>query len=243
MKLTEIAIDGYKGTQNTKLHSLGSGLNVIFGSSSATRQSIASFVQDILFGPDRHALPTTAWPNGHLNVQSGGQHYRLSRPQTGHIGDLAISDLRGTGHAHRTPDLLDKLDESTYSAFFQVQLGNAGWNWCKFVDQLVSQFGLTADRADGNIPFAADRESHQTWKRSAEARTERFDSIRREMEALGNERARLCNEQNRHSQDYGRRLSEIDTELKDLHSDTSLFQRRCTPDKTNWVNWILKSPN
>ena len=218
MKLTEIAIDGYKGTQHTQLQNIGSGLNVILSSTAATRQSISSFILDILYGPDRNATPTTVWPNGHLHVQSGGQHYQLARPQSEHLGELAISDLHTSHTGHRTPKVLSQLDHSTFGTFFNIPLDRANWNWPNFVSQLVSQFNLSGQSYSGDMPFATDQDSFKSWKRGAETRLARHDSLRREIQALTNERDRLQAEQHHQSNEYRQRLLAIENELADLQS-------------------------
>lgn len=217
MKLTEIAIDGYKGTQNTLLQNLGSGLNVVFSTRATTRRSIADFIPEILYGPDQFSRPTTMWANGYLQVESGGQRYRLSRPRAQGDGRLAVSDIHDSQIAHRTPDVLAHLEQTAFGNFFCVPLGDTSWNWSHIVEKLVANFDVTHKSLE-NMPFMADRNSHLTWKRTAETRITRLNSVLREMEALNNERARLLSEQGHHSDEYRNRLHAIEHELAEVQS-------------------------
>lgn len=218
MKLTEIAIDGYKGTRNTRLQDLGTGLNVIFSSNPLTRQSITSFILDILYGPDRDTIRTSVWPNGHLNIQSGGQQYRLARPHASHMGELTVSDLPGRHVTHRTPEILSRLDHSTFGTFFNVSLSGVAWSWTNFVTRLMTRFDLTGWSTSQAMPFAADQDSFHTWKRAAESRQARLASVASEIESLVSERAQLAADQNRYSTEYRHRVASIDAELAELQS-------------------------
>ncbi len=221
MKLTEIAIDGYQGTHHTHLQNLGSGLNVVHSPHSATCHSICNFIPDILYGPDRQGRPTTMWPSGYLQVQSGGHDYRLTRPPSHYSNDLAISDIRGGQPAHRTPELLSRLDPAAYATFFHIPLDFAHESWATFVNQLQTHFALQGDTLSSRMPFSANREGYQAWKREADSRTARLDSVLRQLAALENEKSRLLAEQARHLGQHQTRLSEIDVELSQLQTQSN----------------------
>ena len=118
MKLTEIAIDGYKGTPNTHLHNLGSGLNVIFGTQTTQRRVIADFIPDVLYGYDARTRPTTMWGNGYLQVNSEGQKLRVSRNHANTLRHLSISDSHGQYASPGTSEINTQLNQPTYGSLF-----------------------------------------------------------------------------------------------------------------------------
>lgn len=221
MKLTEIMIDGYKGTPNTQLSKLGSGLNVIFGARAATRRTIADFIPDVMHGYDSQSRPTTMWANGFLRLDVNGQNYRLSRNPTHSASQLSISDAHGVHLTQHESSIFSDLEQSRFGVYYFTSLQDASWNWQYFIGRLISNFDLQRTKPNQPTPFLADRERHEAWKHAAEGRIARLNSIIREIKNLNAERTRLITEQSRISGDHRNRLHAIDQELAEIQSQHS----------------------
>ncbi|MDG2015225.1 MAG: DUF4332 domain-containing protein, partial [Pirellulaceae bacterium] len=213
------AIDGYKGTPNTHLHHLASGLNVIFGTQATQLRAIADFIPDVLYGYDARKRPTTMWGNGYLQVKSDGQKFRVSRDHSNLLGHFAISDSQGDYSSPGTPEIAASLNQSAGGSFFFTSLEDTRWNWQDFLHQLNSVFQLQRLESPSPMPFLAEQDQHASWKRAAEARTRRLDSMTGELERLNRERTRLISEQARVPGDHHNRLQILDREISELQSE------------------------
>lgn len=218
MKLTEITIDGYKGTPKTQLSELGSGFNVIYGARPTSRRILADFIPDVLHGYDSQNRPTTMWANGFLRVDVNGQNYRLSRNPTHSDSQLAISDTQGVHLAQHESSAFSDLDQSRLGIYYFTSLQDASWDWQNFVNRLISNFDLQRTKPNQPMPFLANRERHDAWKHAAEGRLARLNSVIREIKNLDSERSRLITEQGRNSGDYRNRLHTVDQELAEIRS-------------------------
>lgn len=218
MKLTEIAIDGYKGTPNTHLHNLGSGLNVIFGTQTTQRRVIADFIPDVLYGYDARTRPTTMWGNGYLQVNSEGQKLRVSRNHANTLRHLSISDSHGQYASPGTSEINTQLNQPTYGSLFFTSLEDNRWQWQDSLNQLNAVFDLPQLDSTSGMPFLADHERHASWKRAAETRITRLESMAGEIERLNHERTRLISEQSRIPTDHHNRVKALEREIAELQS-------------------------
>ena len=221
MKLTEITIDGYKGTPNTHLSDLGGGLNVIYSDRVATRRAIADFIPDVMHGYDSQSRPTTMWANGFLRIDVDGQNYRLSRNPTHSASQLSISDAHGVHLTQQESGFFSNLDQSRFGIYYFTSLQDASWNWQNFMGRLTAHFDLQGTQPNQPMPFLTDRARHDTWKHAAEGRIARLNSIIREIKNLNAERGRLINDQSHIAGDSKSRLQAIDQELVEIQSQHS----------------------
>lgn len=242
MKLTEITINGSGTQRNIHLQRLSEGLNVVCGPTT-TGTCLVRLLHQIMFGAD--SSPTqvpdswSAATSGHIMLDSGGSHYCLTR-SSHHTaehpyGELTIADGHGTSLNHRTPDWLKSIDRQTWSRLFTVTIGPSDSPSVQsLVDLLIRQFDLESSLRldDGNMPFAADMASFQTWRTASDSRVTRLESLRRELESLRAQRDKLVEETARLDNERRVRLSGIENELAGLQTSCDSLEVRVRSERS-----------
>ena len=128
MKLTGIAIDGYRKLNNVRLLQISPSLNMVYGEKGAGKTRIADFISDVLFGQTnephrsagRAALQANEPIHGQLDISNSSGNFTLTR-------DSLTNPLRATAanHAvHASSDLQNlvtgSVDADLYENFFNV---------------------------------------------------------------------------------------------------------------------------
>ncbi|MGI9517211.1 MAG: DUF4332 domain-containing protein [Pirellulaceae bacterium] len=236
MKLTEIAIEGYHGTRNTRLDKLGEGLNVVYSSQPAIQDALGNFVREIFYGPAATHPSHMHWPQGYIHVISGGYNYQLSRTCRTEYGQLSVSDLHGGPATQRTPDFLHRLDQSVFESFFNVPFAARMSLSSSFVERLRDLFELGDHYGSGRMPFAGDQSSFDAWKASAMARITRLQTLNSEIDRLNSQRTRLLAEQENARSTSHERLRAIRSELAELQTRCDTLQQGLTSERDRLVD-------
>jgi predicted flap endonuclease-1-like 5' DNA nuclease/energy-coupling factor transporter ATP-binding protein EcfA2 len=140
MKLTGIAIDGYRKLSNIRLMQISPSMNLVYGEKGTGKTRVADFICGILFGQSNDVHNVEGSPafnageliNGTLNVSNGYQQYALARD--GHGGNrLNISNISGVSSQASSSDaaafngstdsqalITGSLDLDLFNSFFNV---------------------------------------------------------------------------------------------------------------------------
>lgn len=190
MKLTEIAINGPGTNRTVRLQQLSDGLNVMSDSGICWSDRVSRFVDHILFGEGSESAINVR-DSGHLQISTAGSHYLLARPDSGGSRELTVSDIRGTPLEHWTTEWLSQLDRPLWQQLFQINLDAAmGQDHASLTRDLVRHFDIspcTPQRVEHSVPFATDPDGIRLWRQSADARLQRLNIIREELELLDRE--------------------------------------------------------
>ena len=128
MKLTGIAIDGYRKLNNVRLMQISPSMNMVYGEKGAGKTRIADFISDVLFGQtntahrtsNRSALSTNEPIVGKLDVGNNSGTFTLTRDSL--TGQLCVN---AASHSAQTSgDLQNQItgsvDADLYENFFNV---------------------------------------------------------------------------------------------------------------------------
>lgn len=131
MKLTGIAIDGYRKLTNIRLTQLTPSMNLIYGEKSTGKTRIADFVTGVLFGQSSRGLSAAEPIGGNLEIEHTAGHYSLTRDSR-NGNQLAIASLPPAGIRNATPNnfsqsphvplnqIAGSLDVDLFESFFNV---------------------------------------------------------------------------------------------------------------------------
>lgn len=120
MKLTGIAIDGYRKLTNIRLTQLTPSINLIYGEKGTGKTRIADFITGVLFGHGSSGLPDQGI-GGTLEIEHAAANYSLTRNSRG--GDqLSITPLSPADHGTSVSlsQIANGLDPGLFENFYNV---------------------------------------------------------------------------------------------------------------------------
>lgn len=129
MKLTGIAIDGYRKLSNIRLMQISPSMNLVYGEKGTGKTRVADFVSGILFGQGndvgvRPALNSGEPIQGKLDVSSGYQQYTLARDlHSGNRLNAQPTSSAGSalnGGSDPQTQITGSLDLELFNSFFNV---------------------------------------------------------------------------------------------------------------------------
>ena len=172
MKLTGIAIEGYRKLNNVHLMQISPSMNMVYGEKGAGKTRIADFISEILFGQTndanrsqvRSSINTNEPTQGKLDVGNSYGKFTLTRDsRTGQL------DVTGADHSVQNSSDLQHLvsgsiDADLYRNFFNVAFdtrssAHSGSSNPTLADTLHRRLGVGVGPGSGGINSVSPQQS------------------------------------------------------------------------------------
>ncbi len=147
MKLTELAIDGYRNFRNLHLGKFSEGLNFIYGENGVGKTSLRNFLREVLFGSDSLSasfFSGAVKPSfGHLDVRQGADEFRVQRDTQ--VNDyLRIQPISNSliNEVGSLSQLTGNWNPEIYDTIFSFSLCDTRENVRRLVHVLQNQLGV-----------------------------------------------------------------------------------------------------
>ena len=214
MKLTELAIDGYRNFRNLHLGKFSEGLNFVYGENGVGKTSLRKFLREVLFGSDdlsSSMFGGSVKPSfGHLNVRQGADEFRVQRDTQVNdhlrIRPTSTSLINDVGSLSQ---LTGNWNSEIYDTIFSFSFCETRENARCLVHVLQTQLGI-----ERGAQAAGDEVAYQIWKRESAARETNLKLIQQRMESLNQEKTSCLREIENLENTRRIRLSELDRQIQ-----------------------------
>lgn len=211
MKLTNLAIDGYRQLQHVSLGQISPTLNVVYGEKGSGKTRISDFIKSILFGDAGSWLNQNELAPGSVDVMHSSGQYRLTRANSQRldIQSLASGSLGAVaGQAASLNALTGTIDAEVYQFVFDVSFSHDDLDEKSFASFLNRRMNVPV-----GVEATGDQSASQRSRETANRLNSELESVRRQLIHLQNQRQQYSDEIARIESQVTGQLNYIDSEL------------------------------
>lgn len=211
MKLTNLAIDGYRQLQHVSLGQISPTLNVVYGEKGSGKTRISDFIKSILFGDAGNWLNQNEPAPGSVDVVHSSGQYRLTRAN-GHrldIQSLASGRLGAVaGQAASLNALTGTLDAEVYQSIFDVSFSHEHLDEKHFASFLNRRMNVPV-----GVEATGDQSASQRSRETANRLNADLESARQQLIHLQNQRQQYSDEISHIQSQVNGQLNYVDSEI------------------------------
>ena len=211
MKLTNLAIDGYRQLQHVSLGQISPTLNVVYGEKGSGKTRISDFVKSILFGDAGSWLSPNEHAPGSVDVIHSSGQYRLTRANSQRLDIQSLATGRlgaATGQAVSLNALVGTLDAEVYQSIFDVSFSHDDLDERKFASLLNRRMNVPV-----GVEATGDQSAFERSRETANRLNSELESTRQQLIHLQNQRQQYSDEISRIESQVSGQLAYIDSEI------------------------------
>ena len=223
MKLTTIAIEGYRQLQHLNLRQISPNLNVIYGERGSGKTQIANFLRTVFFADEGGWSDTSQPVLGTVEVRQGANQYRLTR---GVNCQLTIDSLTHSRDQETMglSALTGPLDAQTYQMLFDISFDPQNIDDRDFAQFLHRRIGIPTGVGATGDPTATTRADDLSNRLSAD-----LETARRELHNLNNRHRQYAAQTRKIESQVRTELNSIDTEINRVVELINQLQKPVDP--------------
>jgi len=211
MKLTNLAIDGYRQLQHISLGQISPTLNVVYGEKGSGKTRISDFIKSILFGDAGSWLKQNEVTPGSVDVMHSSGQYRLTRANSHRLDIQSLAAGRlGTvaGQAASLSALTGTLDAEVYQSVFDVSFSRDHLDQKSFAGFLNRRMNVPI-----GVEATGDQSGSQHSRETANRLNSELNSARQQLTHLQNQRQQYSDEIARIESQVAGQLNYVDSEI------------------------------
>ena len=208
MKLTNLAIDGYRQLQHINLGQISPTLNVVYGEKGSGKTRISDFIKSILFGDAGNWLKQNEAAPGSVDVMHSSGQYRLTRASSHRLDIQSLATGRLGGQAASLNALTGTLDAEVYQSVFDVSFSHGYLDEKNFASFLNRRMNVPI-----GVEATGDQSASGRSRETANRLNSELDSARQQLIHLQNQRQQYSDEISRIESQVTGQLNYIDSEI------------------------------
>ena len=210
MKLTNLAIDGYRQLQHISLGQISPTLNVVYGEKGSGKTRISDFIKSIFFGDAGKWLNQNEPAPGSIDVAHASGQYRLVRASSHRldIQSLGTGQRGVTGQASSLNALTGTLDAEVYQSVFDVSFNHGYLDEKHFASFLKRRMNVPV-----GVEATGDQSASQRGRDAANRLNSELESARQQLIHLQNQRQQYSDEISRIESQVAGQLNYVDSEI------------------------------
>ncbi len=213
MKLTNIAINGYRQLQHVSLRQISPTLNVIYGEKGSGKTRISDFLKSVFFGESGGWLAPNETVPGAVDVAHPSGQYRLTRANNHRLDIQTLSGNR-PGHVAGMSNpgdlgfLTGALDAEVYQLVFDVSFNRDHQDEKYFAEVLHRRLNVPI-----GIEATGDQSASQRLRDTHAQLSVELNSARDHLHHLQQQQQQCSDEMTRIESQVGEQLSRIDADI------------------------------
>ncbi len=236
MKLTNLAIDGYRQLQHISLAQISPTLNVVYGEKGSGKTRISDFIKSILFGDAGSWLNQNELAPGSVDVAHSSGQYRLTRANGSRleIQSLAAGRLGAVaGQAASLNALAGTLDADVYQSVFDVSFSRDDLDEKNFASFLNRRMNVPV-----GVEATGDQSAFERSRETVNRLNSELESARQQLIQLQNQRQQCADEISRIESQVTGKLNFIDSEISRI--TTALAQLSSAQYSTHAIDTEIR---
>ncbi len=231
MKLTNLAIDGYRQLQHISLGQISPTLNVVYGEKGSGKTRISDFIKSVLFGDAGNWLNQNEPVPGSIDVTHSSGQYRLARANSHRleIQSLASGAMGVASQLTSLNSLAGTLDAELYQAVFDVSFSDDHLDEKNFASFLNRRMNVPI-----GVEATGDQSTSHRNREAANRLNHELDTARQQLTLLQNQRHQYGDEISRIESQFAGQLNYVDAEIRRIQA--AITQLSHAPHSTGAID-------